>query len=195
MQQHRQSFVNYVQKQVSNRVQTTTRCTLSWFKSMCHNLTHLMPVQHRTVDLFHRVWCKFVDKSVIKKNRKYLSFPKLPYVRHSDDPGSHGTVYCSAAYSHRMTPFFRPFWKSEPMGMPVTSSIQILSSSSFWRSYFCAIWLGREVKGHMCSTSSNKASRWAVKTVHAFRVHHRLLFLLPDEKWSLFPQWPPTLNW
>lgn len=55
----------------------------------------------------------------------------------------------SSSYSHRMIPFFRPFWKSGPMDLPTVSSIQILSSSSFWGSYFCAICSGREVKGHV----------------------------------------------
>lgn len=43
------------------------------------------------------------------------------------------------AYSHRMTPFFKPFWKSGSIEQPVVSWIQIRSSSSFWGSYFCAI--------------------------------------------------------
>lgn len=43
-------------------------------------------------------------------------------------------------YSQRMTPSFSPSWKFSPIGMPVTSSIQIRSSSSFCRSYFWAIW-------------------------------------------------------
>lgn len=66
-----------------------------------------------------------------------------------------------------MTPFFSPFWKSSPMQWPVMSWIQIFSSSSFWGSYFCAIWVGGDVKGHVLQ-----------KTVNAFI---RLsLFLLTD---------------
>ena len=38
-----------------------------------------------------------------------------------------------------MVPFFRPFWKSSPIALPVTSSIQRRSSSSRRGSYFCAI--------------------------------------------------------
>lgn len=45
----------------------------------------------------------------------------------------------SFTHLHRMIPSFSPFWKSGPMGWPVTSSIQPLSSSSFDKSYFCTI--------------------------------------------------------
>lgn len=53
---------------------------------------------------------------------------------------------CKSSYSHRMTPFFSSFWKSWPMVRPVISLIHCLSSSSFWGSYFWAIWVGGDVK-------------------------------------------------
>lgn len=39
-----------------------------------------------------------------------------------------------------MTPSFKPCWKFSPIDIPVTSSIQKRSSSSFCGSYFWAIW-------------------------------------------------------
>lgn len=61
-------------------------------------------------------------------------------------------------YSHRMTPFFNSFWKSEPMGRSMMSWIHSLSSSSFWRSYFCAIWVGGEVKDHVSQGGGTQKS-------------------------------------
>lgn len=60
------------------------------------------------------------------------------------------TECCSASYSQRTTPLFNSFWKSAPMERPVMSWIHSLSSSSFWRSYFCAIWGGAERSKIMC---------------------------------------------
>lgn len=83
--------------------------------------THLMPVQRRLVDLFHRAWGKMVDEAVRRGRKKTLQFT----VQTPGDENRNNT------YVHKMTPLFRPFWKSEPMDAPVSSSIQTLSSSSF----------------------------------------------------------------
>lgn len=108
--------------------------------------THLVPVQCRLVDLFHRAWLQSVNKSAKKKKEKKKKESELSRsvcILKTDDRGPGGLAWqnfdVGSAYSHRMTPFFRPFWKSGPMELPVMSSIQILSSSSFWGSYFCAI--------------------------------------------------------
>lgn len=45
-----------------------------------------------------------------------------------------------------MTPSFKPFWKFSPIDIPVTSSIQKRSSSSFCGSYFWAIWVKKKSK-------------------------------------------------
>lgn len=44
---------------------------------------------------------------------------------------------------HRMTPSFRPFWKSGPIDRPVSPSIQPRSSASFWGSYLDSSWRSR----------------------------------------------------
>lgn len=122
-------------------------------------LAHLMPVQCRLVDLLHRAWLQFVDEPGEKQNKTDDDEEEEQqegggaYVVQQDNPRfwTHGPMTLTQpwTHSHRMTPLFRPFWKSGPIGEPVMSSIQILSSSSFWGSYFWAICSDREVRGHI----------------------------------------------
>lgn len=44
---------------------------------------------------------------------------------------------------HKITPSLRPFWKSGPIERPVSPSIQLRSSASFWGSYLDRSWVSR----------------------------------------------------
>lgn len=84
-----------------------------------------------------------------------LSEPTWPYIRWNmaNIQDANNVTYLSnmqifrcslidqrCTHSHRTTPSFNPSMKLSGSLRPVTSWIHILSSSSFWGSYFCASW-------------------------------------------------------
>lgn len=95
-----------------------------------------------------------------------------------------------SSYSQRMTPFFISFWKSGPMEWPVMSWIHSLSSSSFWGSYFWAIWVGGEVKGHVSQRGRRKIAHihlvWSPFLTHDLGKLPFLYEFYPHEqKWEI----------